>query len=285
MSKIYKCVCGKEFTNPQSFNGHKRQCSEHYLIKYGNLEKFNEVKETHQKACQKSAQKMSIKAAKNKQKKLNDWISDSHKCEFCGKVMTEYYGSGRFCNQSCANTRRHSEQTKVKTSKLVKDKLKKSNKQRKPKNKKISKTVLKGVQLAEEIGLAQSPYCEYNTAFERIQVGNRKSYRLSLYEGNKCVKYTTVLVYRYIMACVLGRKLLHNEVVHHIDGDETNNNLDNLVVMTAKEHNALHAKENKSFSQSGLNRVPWNKGKKMNKQFRDKMRQIALQRHKKNKGK
>ena len=38
----------------------------------------------------------------------------------------------------------------------------------------------------------------------------------------------------------LGRKLLRHEVVHHIDGDNTNNDITNLTVMTQSKHINLH---------------------------------------------
>lgn len=48
--------------------------------------------------------------------------------------------------------------------------------------------------------------------------------------------------HRFLMEQHLGRKLKRNEVVHHIDGDRTNNALSNLVVMSRAEHSALHRK-------------------------------------------
>lgn len=42
------------------------------------------------------------------------------------------------------------------------------------------------------------------------------------------------------METKLGRKLKDTEIVHHIDGDKTNNNINNLCLMTAKEHSRLH---------------------------------------------
>jgi hypothetical protein len=40
----------------------------------------------------------------------------------------------------------------------------------------------------------------------------------------------------------IGRKLLENEVVHHIDGDKLNNNIENLDICSVSEHNNCHAK-------------------------------------------
>lgn len=45
---------------------------------------------------------------------LEKWILEKHKCEKCGKVMTEKFASGRFCSRSCANSRTHSKETKEK---------------------------------------------------------------------------------------------------------------------------------------------------------------------------
>lgn len=46
--------------------------------------------------------------------------------------------------------------------------------------------------------------------------------------------------HRNIAEKVLGRKLTYNEVVHHIDGDPTNNALDNLIVISRSKHVSLH---------------------------------------------
>lgn len=61
----------------------------------------------------------------------------------------------------------------------------------------------------------------------------------------------------------IGRKILPDEVVHHVDGDRTNNDLDNLALMTRTAHSRLHRfedelagkvsdrDENGRFDQSG----------------------------------
>lgn len=49
--------------------------------------------------------------------------------------------------------------------------------------------------------------------------------------------------YRIIAANKIGRSLTSEEVVHHIDGDVTNNEPENLQVMSRAEHSSLHSIE------------------------------------------
>jgi len=46
--------------------------------------------------------------------------------------------------------------------------------------------------------------------------------------------------HRLVMEKHLGRKLEIKEYIHHINGDKTDNRIDNLVIMTASEHTSLH---------------------------------------------
>lgn len=48
--------------------------------------------------------------------------------------------------------------------------------------------------------------------------------------------------HRIVMEDIIGRRLAFNEVVHHKDGDKSNNNLSNLCVMSRAEHVILHIK-------------------------------------------
>jgi len=49
-----------------------------------------------------------------------------------------------------------------------------------------------------------------------------------------------VAVHRITAEIKLGRPLGEDEIVHHIDGDVTNNELENLQVMTNPQHSRLH---------------------------------------------
>lgn len=42
---------------------------------------------------------------------------------------------------------------------------------------------------------------------------------------------------------IIGRKLTHTEVVHHIDGNKKNNSPENLLVMSQSDHVKLHHDE------------------------------------------
>jgi len=45
------------------------------------------------------------------------------------------------------------------------------------------------------------------------------------------------------MEARIGRRLLADEVVHHIDGDKLNNNINNLALLTISGHTRLHRRE------------------------------------------
>lgn len=55
------------------------------------------------------------------------------------------------------------------------------------------------------------------------------------YSGSGKVYY-----HRHMASIMLGRWITSAEVVHHIDGDKTNNNLHNLAIMSAEDHASLH---------------------------------------------
>lgn len=50
-----------------------------------------------------------------------------------------------------------------------------------------------------------------------------------------------VKVHRIIATQKLGRELLPEEEVHHIDGNHTNNKIENIIVLSKSEHAKIHA--------------------------------------------
>lgn len=111
MKNEYVCECGKIFYKPNSFNGHKASCKIHNLIKYGNLDVLECHHRTFSEKGRETQQKNNVDKKEEKDKL---WVSEKHNCEHCGKVMTEKFGSGRFCSRQCANSREFSDESKEK---------------------------------------------------------------------------------------------------------------------------------------------------------------------------
>ena len=99
-TKVYTCICGKEFTNSQAINGHKCHCKKYLTTvnKYDSYLLMRKLSLAKTHKTQKNNNKIK-KDFYNKQ-----WKNEQHHCEHCGKLMLEKYGSGRFCSRSCANS-------------------------------------------------------------------------------------------------------------------------------------------------------------------------------------
>lgn len=69
-----------------------------------------------------------------------------------------------------------------------------------------------------------------------IKVKAPKDYK---YKDNKGY----IMQHRLVMEQHIGRYLKSNEEVHHIDGDKKNNKIENLLLMTRKEHRRIHLKD------------------------------------------
>lgn len=69
--------------------------------------------------------------------------------------------------------------------------------------------------------------------YPQIYIGKNYPYR----KGG----YRSIRQHQYVMELYLNRGLEKGEIVHHIDGNKKNNNLENLYLTTVNEHNKLHA--------------------------------------------
>lgn len=63
--------------------------------------------------------------------------------------------------------------------------------------------------------------------------------------------YGYQLEHRFVMEQHLGRKLLRNEEVHHINHNKQDNRLENLILIQKAEHTRLHAVEYRLNSMRG----------------------------------
>lgn len=58
-----------------------------------------------------------------------------------------------------------------------------------------------------------------------------------------CIGGKYILEYRLIAEKKIGRRLMSNEIVHHINGDVTDNRAENLEIMTQAEHASIHSRK------------------------------------------
>lgn len=97
-------------------------------------------------------------------------------------------------------------------------------------------------------------YC--NKHYLRLRVHGDPLYQIRAANGEGGIKdgYRTVTVngktvraHRLIMENILGRPLTQYEIVHHKDGNKTNNDPSNLEILTRSVHTKLHAPEKPQY--------------------------------------
>lgn len=108
---MYTCSCGRTFENSQGFNGHRTLCADYQIKTYGEEHYLKNVEKQKEKAQKAQKQRKEL-ARQQAQQRTQQWVEEQHHCERCGKLMTEKYGSGKFCSQYCAFSREHSQEDK-----------------------------------------------------------------------------------------------------------------------------------------------------------------------------
>ena len=88
-----------------------------------------------------------------------------------------------------------------------------------------------------------------------------KGYLFRMVEGKR------IYLHRFIVECYLGRKLKDNEIVHHIDGNILNNDIENLEVITQSIHFSKHLIGNKYYKLRKHNRNKYTKGGEKNSEL------------------
>ena len=156
-------------------------------------------------------------------------------CKFCGKVFEKpqsnslnYWKTRRFCSKQCGNRNRigvlHSEEHKRKIRESCKG-LKNSGQFRKqmPIGQKCS--------FCDNIATYMTPNFCCNTHYKR----QWQKYRRQRINGKN------IMAHRLVMEQFIGRKLSSDEIVHHKDGNQLNNKIENLELMEKIDHLKMHA--------------------------------------------
>lgn len=78
-------------------------------------------------------------------------------------------------------------------------------------------------------------FCEFRRNKPKIAKLSKDGYKRIWLTDGSCIKE-----HDYVMEQHIGRKLKKDECVHHIDGNRSNNDIKNLMLMTIGEHSRLH---------------------------------------------
>lgn len=81
------------------------------------------------------------------------------------------------------------------------------------------------------------PFTEKFREFGKVFVGKEERRNIILYYKYDKNKTSAVSMARYMMSVHLGRLLSKDEIVDHIDGDKTNDVIENFQIISVKENN------------------------------------------------
>ena len=192
-------------------------------------------------------------------------MSYQYKCENCGAVKETKYKSQakRFCSHKCANEYQWKTkpqkrisitcQTCGKVFEVIPGDHRLKNNGIKYCSKECANEGLKSGKIAsckecgKEFYTTRHQFCSRECAsIYRSKHAPKKTYKENGYLVVHIKGYNkkgNAKLHRVIMEEFLGRKLSADEVVHHINGDKTDNRIENLMVMSRDEHSLLHRQD------------------------------------------
>lgn len=139
--KSYICECGKQFDNPQKFNGHKSHCSIH-LRASNKYEAYIDRECIRKQTCRNTweMKKSERRKKQNELSKIKDmkWVEENHACKKCGKLMLEKWGNGVFCSPACAHSHKHSAESKQKIRESLIETYQKSDRKKRNDSRKLN---------------------------------------------------------------------------------------------------------------------------------------------------
>lgn len=183
MNNVYVCDCGKSFSSANSLYGHKSNCEIYNLIKYGSLEKLENRKKLCISARANGYTRYAKRLKQEKSDKLAKWLQEKHICERCGQVMTEYFGSGRFCSRSCANSHAQTSEDRLKkklSATLSSKRIKADRISKYEQNPRICKCCGKRISYNDRHRTTCSKECEYKLKADGGHKGGRQSANLQV---------------------------------------------------------------------------------------------------------
>ena len=215
-------------------------------------------------------------------------------CERCGKEHDGSFGSGRFCSRSCANSRKHSDETKRKmresANKYVLEKFDDpdtgvfiSKREKRKMDRKRNLDALRDfVYASSDVKFLTYPDIDFGENYIISKCGRVISFK-TLKCLSKAFKNYDDLYVRYVLTDVNGdqhmitahRLVAYNFIpnpnnlplINHKDCNPSNNNVDNLEWCTYQynaTYNDAHIKRGKVLSEYlKKNGGVWNKGKRM----------------------
>ena len=189
-------------------------------------------------------------------------------CKNCGEVKYAQYNSWKriFCSHKCANEYKCKNTPKKRANLICKTcgktfyvfpgDVRVKNKTIKYCSKKCAFDAMKKGKIVECLHCGKpfystrntfcSPKCasDYKSEHAEHKPWDENGYLVVQERGYN--KKGNAKQHRLIIEHVLGRRLDLDEVVHHINGDKKDNRIENLCVMSRKEHSKLHRELEKS---------------------------------------